>query len=111
MIDEILTAAGVQHRQGRFLKPPDGTYAVYVDDVERDGADPVAVAPGVRLPGTYHHSGRIELYESKPDDKAEAALEAELDTRGLPWTKEDRYWLQDVQVYQVLYNFEFTTKV
>lgn len=110
MIKEILTAAGVQHRQGRFPKPPDDTYAVYFDDVERDGADPVAVTPGERLPGTYYHTGRIELYEPKPDDKTEADLEAELDARGLQWTKEDRYWLQDTQRYQVLYEFEFTDK-
>lgn len=107
MIKEILTAAGVQHRQGRFPKPHDTTYAVYFDDVERDGADPVTAE---KIPGVYHHDGRVELYEPKPDDKTEEAIEAELDARGLNWTKEDRYWLQDVQRYQVLYEFEFTTK-
>jgi hypothetical protein len=40
----------------------------------------------------------------------EAAIEAELDARGLPWTKEDRYWLQDVRRYQVLYEFTYTNK-
>jgi hypothetical protein len=110
MIKEILTAAGVLHRQGRFPKPPEATYAVYFDNVGRDGADPVTPVTSAGLPGIYHHDGRIELYEPKPDDKTEAAIEAELNARGLPWTKEDRYWLQDVQRYQVLYEFTYTTK-
>lgn len=110
MIKEILTAAGVLHRQGRFLSPPADTYAVYFDDIERDGADPVSRLTGARLPGIYHHSVRIELYEPTPDDNTELAIENELDTRGLSWSKEDRYWLQDVQRYQVLYSFDYTSK-
>jgi hypothetical protein len=110
MIKKILTAAGVLHRRSRFLSPPSGTYAVYFDDVDRDGADPVSLPTGSRLPGVYHHDGRIELYESAPDDDTERALEDELDASGLHWTKEDRYWLQDVQRYQVLYDITYTSK-
>lgn len=108
MIKDILTAAGIVHRRGRFPKPPQDTYAVYFDDVERDGADPVP--SDTWLPGVYHHSASIELYEPTPDDAKEEALEAELDARGLDWSKEDRYWLQDVQRYQVVYSFDYTTK-
>lgn len=110
MVKEILTAAEVLHRQGRFPKPPESTYAVYFDDIEKDGADPVAVPRGTRLPGVKHHSVSIELYEPRPDDETEAALEAELDARGLSWSKQDRYWLQDVQRYQVIYEFDYHTK-
>lgn len=110
MIKEILTAAGVLHRRARFPKPPDDTYAVFFDDVERNGADPVTPLNGGLLPGVYQHSGRIELYEPKPDDEKEAAIEVELDAQGLDWSKEDRYWLQDVQRYQVLYEFTYYTK-
>lgn len=110
MIDEILTAAGVKHRQARFPKPPAETYAVFFDDIDRDGADRVTPSTGGRLPGYYHHTVTIEVYEPTPDDKTESAIEAELDARGLPWSKEDRYWLQDVQRYQVLYEFEYTDK-
>lgn len=111
MIKDILTAAGVQHRRGRFPSPPAGTYAVYFDDVAIDGADPVQPAAGEKLPRIYHHDVRVELYEPKPDDAAETAIEAEMDARGIPWAKEDRYWLQDVQRYQVLYSFEYTDKI
>ena len=110
MIKQILTAAGVLHRRARFNKPPDTTYAVYFDDVAVDAADRVTPPTGAGLPRVFHHDVRIELYEPKPDDEAEAAIEAEMDARGLPWSKEDRYWLQDVQRYQVLYEFSYTSK-
>lgn len=110
MTHEILTAAGVLHRRGRFPRPPADTYAVYFDDVSADGADPVSPETSGGLPSIHHHDVRVELYEPKPDDAKEAAIEAELDSRGLPWAKEDRYWLQDEQRYQVLYSFSYTTK-
>lgn len=108
MINDILTAAAVPFKQGRYISPPAETYAVYFDDVEVSGADPVPSA--ARLPRVYTHDARIELYEPMPDEKTETALEAELDARGLPWTKEDRYWLKDAQRYQVLYEFTYYTK-
>lgn len=111
MIKEILTAAGVTHKQGRFPKPPEGTYAVYFDDVEVEAADRVTPATRAGLPRIYHHNVRVEVYEPKPDDKTELAIEAELDARGISWTKEDRYRLQEVQRYQVLYEFYYTTKL
>ena len=110
MTHEILTAAGVLHRRARFPKPPAGTYAVYFDGMDVDAADRVTPVTGAELPRIYHHDVRVEVYEPSPDDKTEAAIEAELDARGLPWSKEDRYWLQDVQRYQVIYEFSYTSK-
>lgn len=110
MINEILKAAGVPHRQGRFLQPPADTYAVYFDDLDVDGADPVSPDTAEGLPRVRQHNVSIELYEPKPDKKREQAVEAELDARGLLWQKEDRYWLQDVQRYQVIYEFSFIEK-
>lgn len=107
MISEILTAAGVTHRQGRFMKPPDETYAVYFDDISVEGADAVGRA---RAPRIYHHTVRVEVYEPGPDDNTENAIEAELDAWGLSWDKQDRYWIQDVQRYQVIYEFSYTSK-
>lgn len=107
MIKTILTAAGVEHAQGRFLRMPDGTHAVYFDDIETETADPVAAA---ELPRIYHHSVTVEVYEPAPDDATETAIEAELDARGLPWTKQDRYWIKDLQRYQTVYSFDYTSK-
>lgn len=110
MIKEILAAAGVNHRRSRFPSPPAGTYAVYFDDLEADGADPVSPPTTGGLPRIYTHNARVELYEATPDDETETAIEAELDARGLLWTKEDRYWIQQEQRYQVIYEFSYTIK-
>lgn len=107
MINEILTAAGVEFAQGRFITMPKGTHAVYFDDVETETADRVASAG---MPRIYHHTVTVELYEPAPDDAAETAIEAELGSRGLSWSKQDRYWLKDLQRYQVVYEFEYTIK-
>lgn len=107
MIKDILTAAGVEHAQGRFLRTPEGTYAVYFDDLEVETADRVAVT---ELPRIYHHNVSVEVYEPAPDDAIEAAIEAELDARAIPWTKQDRFWLKDLKRYQVVYEFEYTSK-
>lgn len=108
MIKTILAASGIQHRGTRWTRPPAGTYAVYFDNVERDAADRVNV-PGV-LPAVVTHNVMVELYEDAPDDIAETALEAAMNAQGLSWTKQDRYWLQDVQRYQVIYEFTYTAK-
>lgn len=102
MIKNILTAAGVQFKRTRFPQPPKDTYAVYFDDVETDGPDGINAI--------LRHDVTVELYEPKPDDAAEAAIEAQLDAAGLTWTKQDRYWLQDVQRYQVIYEFTYIEK-
>lgn len=110
MIKEILTAAGVTFRRGRFQKPPADTYAIYFDDISGEGADRVGTAGSAGLPRIYHHTVRVEVYEPTPDDKIEAAIEAELDAWGVEWTKEDRYWIQTEQLYQVIYEFTYTSK-
>ena len=102
MIDTILTASGVPYRQTRFLKPPATTYAVYMDDVETDGPD------GIN--SIFFHSITVEVYEPVPDGEAEAAIEAAINTRGLRWTKQDRYWLETEQRYQVIYEFDYIEK-
>lgn len=103
MIKTILTAAGIPFRQSRFLTQPEGTYAVYMDDVNTDGPD--------GMPLIFNHDITVEVYEPTPDDDAEAAIEAALRTQGLHWTKQDRYWLQTEQLYQVIYEFSYTTKI
>lgn len=103
MTPEILTAAGITHRRGRFLKPPAGTHAVWTDDIDTDGPDGMP-------PGIYHHSVTVELYEFKPDDAAEASLEAQMSAQGLHWTKQDRYWITSEQMYQVIYEYSYTEK-
>lgn len=102
MVKEILTAARLVFRRARFSSPPASTYAVFFDDIDTDGPD------GINR--IFIHNYTVEIYEPTPDDAAEEALEAELNARGISWTKQDRYWLQDEQRYQVIYEFTYIEK-
>lgn len=102
MIKQILTTAGIPFRKTRFTKPPAETYAVYMDDISTDGPD------GINR--IFIHDYTVEVYEPKPDDAAEEAIEAALNGAGMRWTKQDRYWLQDEQRYQVIYEFTHREK-
>lgn len=106
MVNKILTAAGLQGRCGRFPGSKPSTYAVWLDEVSTaPGPDPV---PGA--PMALRHDITLELYEDRTDDAKEAALEAAITAEGLVWTKQDRYWLQTEQQYQVIYEFNYTEK-
>lgn len=102
MVKKILKAAGLLFWQGRCPAAPDETYAVYFDDVTADGPD------GYNR--IFTHEIMVELYEPTHDDAAEAAVEAELNARGIPWTKQARYWLDNVRRYQVVYEFAYIEK-
>lgn len=102
MVNELLHRARIPGRRGRFPKPPAGTYAVWMDNITTDGPD--------GMPRILMHDITVELYEAGPDDEKEAAFEAELTAAGLQWTKQDRYWLQSEQRYQVIYEFSYIEK-
>lgn len=102
MVNDILTAAGIQGRRGRFTGAKPDSYVVWMDDHTTDGPD--------GLPWVIQHDVTLELYEEKPDDAAEAALEAALVASGLQYSKQDRYWLQTEQMYQVIYEFTYYEK-
>lgn len=102
MVDTILNAAGLPFRQARYANPPEGTYAVYFDEVTADGPD-----GHNRI---FTHDVTVELYESRQDAAAEAAIEAAIDAQGLHWAKQSRYWLNAVNRYQVIYEFSYIEK-
>ena len=102
MTENILKASGIPYRQSRYPHPPAKTYAVYFDDQDVSGSDPLPGAPKV-----VTHNVTVELYEPEQDPAAEAAIEAQLAAAGLDWTKQSRYWLQNTQRYQVIYEFNY----
>lgn len=106
MVNQILTGAGFvlneTYKETRFLKPPITTYAIYNDDISARGADYINLIKD--------HDYTIELYEYKPDREAEKRIEDQLDARGIEYEKESRYWIDEEQIYQVIYNFSFIEK-
>jgi hypothetical protein len=106
MVKRILTGAGFVEgktfKETRFLKPPQTTYAVYIDSFTRRGGD------GVNL--IKEHNYTIELYSYKVDPTAEAEIEKMFDTLGIECEKSERYWLDTEQLYQVVYTFYFIEK-
>lgn len=104
MIHAILSAVfGKNYRRNRFPRPPAGTYAVWMDDIETDGPDGMP-------PQIFRHSVTIEVYEPQLDDVTETALEVHLSAYGLHWSKQDRYWIQSEQMYQTVYEFDYIEK-
>ena len=103
MVNEILNAVGLPYRAARFPDPP-AAFVVYFDEVETDGPD------GYNM--IFRHGVMVEVYAPTQTAaaEAEAAIEAELDVRGLPWTKQACYWLKQIQRYQVVYEFDYTEK-
>jgi hypothetical protein len=104
MIVEILTAVGVLFREAQFVRAPSAsTYVVYFDDVAADGPD--------EINRIFTHDISVEFYETEADPKTEQSFETELNNRGIKWTKQARYWLDDAQRYQVIYEFSYIEKI
>lgn len=106
MVKEVLTGAGfvenLTFKETRFLKPPKVTYAVYMDSFECRGADNFNLIKD--------HDYTIELYSEMPDPTAEARIEKSFDDLGLAYDKDERVWIQEEQIYQTLYTFNFIEK-
>ena len=106
MVNEILAAANIQGRRGRFTGAKPQTYVVWFDDTDTDPSPDLV--PGAPL--TIQHNVTLELYEDRPDPSVETALETAIIGAGLHFTKQDRYWLQTEQQYQVIYEFFYNEK-
>ena len=106
MVKQILTDAGFVEnetfKETMFSRPPQTTYAVYLDSITRRGADKINLIT--------EHSVSIELYEYYPDRDSEANIEVEFDRLGIEYSKESRYWLETEQLYQVVYTFNYICK-
>lgn len=103
MVNLILQATGIPYKETRFLKPPTATsYAIYNDALERRGGDNINLI--------CNHNISIELYQYTPDPESEKAIEDQFDIFGIEYTKDPRYWIQEEQLYQVIYNFSYIVK-
>ena len=106
MVKRVLTAAGFVEgktfKETRFLKPPKTTYAVFMDSFTRRGADNFNLIK--------EHDYTIELYCYAPDPEAEARIEKSLDDLGIEYEKTERLWIQEEQLYEVVYTFNSIEK-
>lgn len=102
MVNKILEATGIPYKETRFLTPPKSTYAIYNDTKNRRGGDNINLIT--------QHDVSIELYSYKKDPEAEKKIESLLDANGLEYDKQPRFWLQEEQLYQVVYDFTYTQK-
>lgn len=107
MVKTILTGAGFEEnktfKETRFLKPPKSTYAVYMDSLTSRGAD------GLNL--IKEHEYTIEMYSSKRDKESESKIEAMLDSLGIEYDKDPCYWINEEQIYQTVYSFNYIEKL
>ena len=102
MVNKILEATGIPYKESRFLKPPKTTYAIFNDAISRRGGDNINLLS--------QHDITIELYEYEKDPEAEKKIEDQLDANGIEYEKQPRYWLQEEQLYQVVYDFTYYQK-
>lgn len=103
MLNDILNATGIPYKETRFIQPPKTTYAVYNDTYATRGSDFKNMLK--------EHDITVELYEYKPDKNAEQAIENQLDARGIEYTKQERYFIDSEQLYQVIYEFSYIEKM
>lgn len=106
MVDKILQKAGFilnkTYRENRFVRPPKSTYAVYTDAREVRGADYLNLIAD--------HDIDIEVYSYEADSDAEKRVESAFNFYGVEYTKQPRIWLDNEQLYQVIYEFSYIDK-
>lgn len=106
MVKTILTKAGFvenkSFKETRFLKAPKNTYAVFLDSFTRRGSDNSNLIK--------EHTYTIELYSYRPDPDAEKRIEKALDEYGFDFEKEECYWIQEEQLFQTIYTFDYIEK-
>lgn len=106
LVDDILQGAGLTqnktYKETRFITPPKETYAIFNQSYERRGADLYNCLK--------EYDVTIEIYSLKPDEQMERNIEAEFDKRSIFYTKQERYFIQSEQLYQVIYEFSYLEK-
>lgn len=107
MVNKIMDASGLPYKVARFPDPPAETHAIILDNVTKEGPDPVARSG---MPCILTHGIMVELYAPVIDHDAEERLEAAIDAEGLEYTKQGWYWLSNIQRYQNIYEFTYTEK-
>lgn len=102
MIEDLLRVVPGGAWPERCPAPPAADHAVYFDDVDADGPDLRNMF--------FRHNVTVELYELTRDSATSAAFEAELNARGIRWTKTTRRWQKSIQKYLTIYDLSYIEK-
>lgn len=107
MVKEILTDAGfIEGKtfiETRFLQPPRDTFVTYMDTIEATGSDDKN-----RL---IKHDYMLEVYSYKPIKPTLKRLESILNSKGIPFTKQSTFWINEAGLFQTIYEFELFEKL
>lgn len=104
MIQKMLTTAAIPSQEARFPNPPD-LHAVYFDSTTTEGAD---LGPALSIT----HDCTVELYAPTiaAGNEAKANFCWELCARGIRYTTQGWYWLNDIRRYQEIIEFTYIEK-
>lgn len=102
--DQALKLAGVPFRNGGWYpeKPPSGTFATILDEVETWGTGTKNLAQS--------HSVTIELYTATADSDDIGKVDSALDRFGIEHTKYEPLYIKTEKFYMTLFTFEFIRK-
>ena len=104
MIKTILMAAAIPHQEAQYPDPPECTFAVWLESITGGGSDSSV--------DIFEHSCTIELYAPTipAGNEDRARLLAELAARGIHYTTQGWYWLNDIHRYQEVCEFSYFSK-
>lgn len=104
MIKSVLVAAAIPHQEAQYPDPPAGTFAVYLESIDADGADGSV--------DVFERSCTIELYAPTipAGNEDRTRLLDELGNRGVHYTTQGWYWLSTIRRYQEVIEFTYYEK-
>ena len=101
--DDILRETGLPFAACAFNNPPDGTYAVYTEQITRRGAD--------LLNCITEYDVTIEVYSYDfHDEEAVRAVVRALDRRAVEYKRYDTTYINSEHLFQTRFEFGFVLK-
>lgn len=102
-LEEVLDDMGLPYAEVAWNNPPDETYAIYVEEVTRRGADTMNCIT--------EHEVSVEVYSYDfYDGEAVRKVERVLDRRCIAYTKYETGYINTEHLYQTRFEFSFTSK-
>lgn len=102
MVKSMLDRLNIPNKETRFIQPPRSTYVVWFNSQSVGGCD--------NFNAITTHNITIELYEYSIDNKTEKLIEDCLNSIPLEYTKQERTWINNENLFQVIYEFTYIKK-